>query len=115
MGIIQRLHCWFKLEGNIVHVNLEQVAPLLTYWMESLRMEEPELQQEIEQLGLEHVLLSCRDWLLTSILHLAKEQRTQGQSAFLEELMRFALRADVPFFDLLDFRHWVCRDRMSGD
>ena len=109
----QRLFNWFKRAGkNQVEIDLEKVKPVLQYWMEVTGLTPAELDANAERRGFESVLLECKRWLESWLTEEAQRQGAQGTSfVYFEELMRIALRLEVDYFDLRDFRELIAINR----
>jgi hypothetical protein len=104
----RRLNSWYKLyDGNKLDFDLQKAMPIIEYWLEMTNQSAAELEQKFAMGGTESVFLSLKEWVDSYLIESAlKEGRTQS-AAFEEELMRLALRIDVPYFDLLDLRKTI--------
>jgi hypothetical protein len=111
--LVDRLFGWFTFTPpNRLTIDRAAVEPILDYWCERTGMSRADLDKIIEERGWEAPLADLKAWLETSLVADALHARgTDEEHVFLEELMRLALRLDVPFFDLHDFRDLVAARR----
>lgn len=109
--LTDRLSNWHKKVGrNQVQLDLEKVQPILEYWLETTGQSAEEFEQKLRLGGAEPVLLALKRWIDDWLVEQALAQ-AGGPGPFIEELMRLALRLDVPYFDLLDLRRSVAMQR----
>jgi hypothetical protein len=107
-----RLSSWYKSGGrNRIEIDLKKVEALLEYWMETTGQPAAEVEQKLRLGGAEPVFLSMKEWYKDWLLDSATRRADGGAHVFFEELMRFALRAGVPYFDLRDFRESIALQR----
>lgn len=115
----ERLDSWVRPAGHgEVHIDLEAVQPLFEYWMESIGYSEKEMREMVNQRGLELMLVDCRNWYWSWFARSRIPELVEGERwepRFHEELMRLALRAGVPFFDLEHYRRAVALSRIRHD
>ncbi len=111
----QRIFSWYKFVGkNQLEINLEKAKPVLEYWMEATGIAPEELDQNVTRRGLESVLLECKRWFENWISASTRQRGVssgEGSHVYLEEMIRLALRLDVDFFGLRDFREYVAINR----
>ena len=106
---------WFEHKGgNVININRRKLEPVLEYWWEKTGMTSAEYERLVAARGLEPALLELKRWLETWLAVQAKQASGEGTHTFYEELMRLALRLEIPYFDLGDFRESVARQRHVG-
>jgi len=121
-----RLESWYKIVGKVpgketdqvnVAIDMAKVQPILDYWMEITGLTAKEIERMIELHGLENMLMNMRGsiyaWFLTKGQQYSFNEEFNAD--FHEEMMRLALRIEVPFFDLFDFRELVALSRMREE
>jgi hypothetical protein len=110
-----RLHSWHTVVGkNQVNLDLEKAAPIVEYWLEMTGQSAAEFEQKFRSGGAEPVFLALKQWIDSWLIEKAVRQGAGGPAAVHEELIRLALRLDVPFFELVDFRKSVAAQRDIG-
>jgi hypothetical protein len=110
--LTRRLHSWYQVAGkNQVNLDIEKAAPIMEYWIETTGQSAAELEQKFKSGGAEPVFLALKQWIDAWLLEKAMSPGAGGPSGFHEEMMRLALRLDVPFFELMDFRKSVAIGR----
>jgi hypothetical protein len=114
--LLARLYGWFKpVAGNKIEIDPAAAMPIVDYWRERTGMSSAEVEESVRVSGWTPVLRELRQWIDTWLV--AEAQRHGSHSGagqrhvFDEELMRLALRLDVDFFDLHDFRDAVGMNR----
>jgi hypothetical protein len=113
--LTQRLHNWYSVVGpNRVHLDLAKAGPIIEYWLETTGQSKTEFEQKIRSGGAEQAFLALKDWIDAWLIEKAMHRGPGGQSTFYEEMMRLALRLDVTYFDLMDFRKGVAINRDSS-
>ncbi len=113
--IVDKALGWFRMEGGgRVTVNLEQGLPLIVFWLEEIGLSQEEFGRQFEA-NPEQVLASCVEWYQSWLFRSVRKERGSGvpSSAFMDELMRFALRAEVPYFELVELRRYVSYLRLA--
>lgn len=109
--VTARVHGWFTVKGgNQIEIDLAKATPVLAYWLEETGQTLEEFTGSLGRADREAAFLACKEWFdgwFTS-------QAALGSHQFYESLMRLALRLEIPYFDLRDFRQSVAQSR-DGD
>lgn len=110
--VLGKVHGWYQPGGkNRIEINLEKAAPVLAYWLEETGRSMSELTASSNRSNLEPLLLACKEWYDS---WLGAKAASGASHEFYELMMRLALRLEVPYFDLRDFRESVAQSRDVG-
>ncbi|HEV8600553.1 MAG TPA: hypothetical protein VGQ69_14430 [Gemmatimonadales bacterium] len=107
--VLGKVNGWYKpAGGNRINIDLAKAAPVLAYWMEETGRSMEEFTTGFQQPNPEPLLLACKQWYDS---WLSARALSGASHEFYELLMRLALRLEVPYFDLRDFRESVAQSR----
>ncbi|HEX2120635.1 MAG TPA: hypothetical protein VHL59_03240 [Thermoanaerobaculia bacterium] len=116
MRMKKGMYGWFKRGGgNVINIDVRKVKPVLEYWMDTTGITPEELDERVAQRGLESTLRELKQWLDERFVVEARRQSADASyHVVYEEMMRFALRLGVNYFDLHHLREVIALRRDSA-
>lgn len=107
--VVERVTGWHRPAGrNRIDIDLAKAAPVLEFWLAETGQSAAAFEAALTGPNPESVLLACKEWYDG---WLGADARAVARAEFWEKLMRFALLAGVPYFELRDFRRHVAATR----
>jgi hypothetical protein len=105
--LAQRVMFWLRPDRDrLVNLREHRAGGFLEFWARQTGMSQPELEQAIEQRGLNVVLVECRDWLRDWLMRrgmdfrLGLSETGSGHGEFFREIFDLCDRVGIPYVDL---------------
>jgi hypothetical protein len=107
--VVGRIQGWYRPRGgNRITIDLAKATPVLQFWLDETGQSADALMRSLQSGNAEPVLLACKQWYDSWIASTALQEESHEAA---EQLMRVALRLEVPYFELRDFRESVAQSR----
>jgi hypothetical protein len=99
---------WFKYTSEReVQVDWDKAAAAIEFWAMNMEYTQQDLERIVNAAGPASLVDNCIQWYRWWMLERAAELEPRQQYKLFEDLMRFALYAGIPFYDLRALRKYM--------